>query len=126
MGILIYMAGKSHYYEVRVKVPDWKTYSFQFQCDRVLKTRDDIIEQVVFRGLLYRRSHLPFIVFAEEIEEEKFQPDERMYFETTMDKGEYNFIFGQKSEYAQRIVHERKNKQKPKKEYARQEKRPNK
>ena len=120
------MSKQIHYYEVHVNVPDWKNYSFQFQCNRVLKTRDDIIEQVVFKGLLNKRGHLPFIVSTEEIEEDKFQPDDRMYFETTMGKSEYNFILEQKPEYAQRIVHERKNKQKPKKEYARQEKRPNK
>ena len=116
------MAEKNHYYEVHVNVPDWKNYAFQFQCNRVLKTRDDIIEQVVFKGLLYNRSHLPFIVSAEEIDEGRFQPDEKMYFETTMSKSEYKFLFGQKPEYAQKMVCDRKNKQKPKKEYARREK----
>ena len=59
---------------------------------------------------------------AEEIDESSFQPDEKMYFETTMSKSEYKFLFGQKPEYAQKIVCDRKNKQKPKKEYARREK----
>ena len=39
-----------------------------------------------------------------------------------MSKSEYKFLFGQKPEYAQKIVCDRKNKQKPKKEYARREK----
>lgn len=114
------MSKQCHYYEVHVKVPEWKNYAFQFQSEKFLKSRDDIIEQVVFKGLLYHRGHLPFICFAEEIEAEKFQPDEKMYFETTMSDKEYKYIFEHRPEYGQKMIHDRVNKQKPKKTYAKQ------
>lgn len=109
-----------NFFEVHVNVPEWKLYKFQFSCKKCLSTRDAIIEEVVYKGLLNQRSHLPYIVEAKRISKEEFLPDDQMYFKSIMNEIEYERTFKTNPSVGKELVDKRSS-FKVKKIYAKKE-----
>lgn len=112
-----------YYYEVHVNVPDWKLYKFQFEYEgsAPLIRREEIIEEVINKGLLNLRSHLSYITVAKPIPKEQFLPDDELYFKTTMTPEQYNYHFRQKPQSGECFIESRHSYKKPKKIYAKAE-----